>query len=41
MIISGTARTGKSYLISAIAGLLSDSAVRAGTAGMASFHIRG
>lgn len=41
MIVSGTAGTGKSYLISAIAGLLSNVWILTGTTGMASFNICG
>lgn len=41
MIVSGTAGTGKSYLISAIAGLLSNVCILTGTTGMASFNICG
>ena len=41
MIILGTAGTGKSYLISAIAALLTNTCVLTGTTGMASFHICG
>lgn len=41
MIVSGTAGTGKSYLISAMAQLLKDSCLLTGTTGMASFNICG
>ena len=40
-IVSGTAGTGKSYLISAIAQLLNDHCILTGTTGMASFNICG
>ena len=41
MIVSGTAGTGKSYLISAITHLLKDTCILTGTTGMASFNICG
>lgn len=41
MIVSGTAGTGKSYLISALSQLLGDSCMLTGTTGMASFNICG
>ena len=41
MIVSGTAGTGKSYLISALAHLLGSSCVITATTGMASFNICG
>ena len=41
MIISGTAGTGKSYLICALAYLLGESCLLTATTGMASFHICG
>ena len=41
MIVCGTAGTGKSYLISAIAHALGDSCLLTGTTGMASFNICG
>ena len=41
MIVSGTAGTGKSYLISAIAHLRKDTCILTGTTGMASFSICG
>ena len=41
MLVSGTAGTGKSYLISAIAQLLNQSCALTGTTGMASFLIYG
>ena len=41
MIISGTAGSGKSYLISAIAHLLGNACILTGTTGMASFNICG
>ncbi len=41
MLVSGTAGTGKSYLISAMAQLLKDSCILTGTTGMASFNICG
>jgi len=40
-IVSGTAGTGKSYLIGAIAQLLNDHCILTGTTGMASFNICG
>lgn len=40
MIVCGTAGTGKSYLISAIAQVLGDTCVLTGTTGMAAFNIR-
>ncbi len=41
MIVSGTAGTGKSYLISAISNVLGDSCLLTGTTGMAGFNIAG
>ena len=41
MIVCGTAGTGKSYLISAIAGTLGSTCVLTGTTGMAAFNICG
>ena len=41
MIVSGTAGTGKSYLISAIANLLGNQCILTGTTGMAAFNIGG
>ena len=41
MIISGTAGTGKSYLISAIAHVLKEECLLTGTTGMAGFNING
>lgn len=41
MIVSGTAGTGKSYLISTIANLLGNQCLLTGTTGMAAFNIGG